>query len=225
MLEKNSSRMKLLDQALAGQSAEVKARVQNILLRYNIDVDNEFFLIFTAIGHLLAIVEESPENWRKLFDNFERELDEWSQQNLRTLAAIHEQGEAADRMSQSFLKLTDSLLASSTKTAGLQRDLISLSKTLQLLKERSDSSSSEALALSKRFRMTELAIENSQGRREWISISHYLMTAGLLILGAGLFWQQVKQGQKIGWMLEKANRQECFLGVKAADNPQCWQYQ
>ena len=55
----NKQRMELIDQALEGQSAEVKARVLAIIIRYNIDVRNEFFLIFVAIGHLLAIVEKS----------------------------------------------------------------------------------------------------------------------------------------------------------------------
>lgn len=221
----NLKRMELLDQALAGQSAEVKARVQDILLRYNIDVDNEFFLIFTAIGHLLAIVDESPENWRALFDDFERELDEWSTQNLRTLAAIQEQGAAADRMSQSFLRLTDSLLKSSSKTASLQGDLIKLSKTLQLLNERLEFSRSESQALSQRFNQTERFIESSEKKREWILIGNYVMTGALTIGVLAVLWMQIKQTERIGWMLQKANRQECFLGVKAADDPQCRQYQ
>ena len=221
----NLKRMELLDQALAGQSAEVKARVQDILLRYNIDVDNEFFLIFTAIGHLLAIVDESPENWRSLFDDFERELDEWSAQNLRTLAAIHEQGAAADRMSQSFLKLTESLLKSSTKTAGLQSDLIKLSKTLQRLNERLEASSSEARALSQRFKQTELFIENSQNKREWILIGNYVMMGALTAAVMTVFWMQAQQSERVEWLLIKANRQECFLGIKAADDPQCLQLQ
>jgi hypothetical protein len=80
------SRSELIDQALEGQSAEVKARVLAIIIRYNIDVRNEFFLIFVAIGHLLAIVEESPENWRALFDDFKRDLDQWTQANLGVFA-------------------------------------------------------------------------------------------------------------------------------------------
>ena len=224
-MSSRAQKTEMIDRALAGQSAEVKARVLAIIIRYNIDVRNEFFLIFVAIGHLLAIVEEAPENWRKLFDGFSLRLDEWSEQNLKTLAAIHQQGEAAERMSQSFLKLTDSLKLSSAKTNELQSDLIALSKTLQGLTSSLAQVSSESRALSKRFTQTEQFIQSSQNRREWTLIANYVMTALLVMATAGLFWQQMKQGQRIGWMLEKANRQECFLGVKAADDPQCWQYQ
>ena len=134
----NKNRAELIERALDGQPAEVKARVLAIVVRYNIDVRNEFFLIFVAIGHLLAIVEIAPENWRSLFDEFERKLDEWSEQNLRTLAAIQQQGKETERMSQSFLKLTNSLKHSNSKTSELQTTLISLSKTFNRLNSKLD---------------------------------------------------------------------------------------
>ena len=117
LLRDEPEEMSMLDQALEGASAEHKARVLLLLFRYNIEHDNEFYMLFVAFGHLTVLVEEAPENWRSLFDDFKGDLDEWTEANLKTLRAIHQQGEVADQMSQKFLKLADSTKASLTKPA------------------------------------------------------------------------------------------------------------
>jgi hypothetical protein len=219
------SRSELIDQALEGQSAEVKARVLAIIIRYNIDVRNEFFLIFVAIGHLLAIVEESPENWRALFDDFKRDLDQWTQANLQTLKAIHQQGEAADRMSQAFLRLTDSIKLSSTKTSELLSDFRALNTTLASLKDSLANVNNSSQVLASRFSKTETLISQNQTFLGGIFLISCFLSAVVLGGGIGFYWQQMKQGQRIKWLLEKATRQECVSGVKPADDPQCRQYQ
>ncbi|MGB3791028.1 MAG: DUF6753 family protein [Phormidesmis sp.] len=219
------SRKELISEALEGQSDEVKARVLAIVIRYNVDVRNEFFLIFVAIGHLLAIVEEAPENWRALFDAFEEKLDAWSERNLKILAAIQQQGEAAERMSQSFLKLTDSLKLSTTKTGELQQDLIKLSKTLQTLSGSLDSLNDNSKALASRFSRTEKSIADNQKYQDRSSLFNYgvmlLLLGSLLAIG----WQQFQQSERIGWLVEKANREECLTGFRLPDDPLCAQYQ
>ena len=73
----------MLDQALEGATAVEKARVRGVLLRYGIEPDNEFYIIFVAIGQLLVLVEEAPEKWRSLFDDVHSELKQWSQENFK----------------------------------------------------------------------------------------------------------------------------------------------
>ena len=197
------------------------------------------FLIFVAIGHLLAIVESAPENWRALFDEFERKLDEWSEQNLRTLAAIQKQGQETERMSQSFLKLTDSLKLSNTKTSELQTTLIALSRTLSRLttnlgevRAESRSSLSQISALDQRFDQTDQGLVSVAEQMSWIwSINLALLitgVGGVVIFSWSLMQQRAaiyEQNRRLGWLLQKANRQECLTGVKPADDPQCLQYQ
>lgn len=235
----SKSRTELIDQALDGQSAEVKARVLSIIIRYDIDVRNEFFLIFVAIGHLLAIVEEAPENWRRLFDEFERKLDEWSEQNLRTLAAIHQQGEAAERMSQNFLRLASSIELSTTKTDELQRNLKTLSKSLVGLNSslgeiRAESKASlrQIEALSLAFGQTKKEVSSLADQMSWmwsVNLGLSMGVLGCILLFAWSLLQQRavihEQNQRLGWLLDKANREECVTGVKPADHPQCLQYQ
>jgi septal ring factor EnvC (AmiA/AmiB activator) len=233
------SRSELIDQALEGQPAEVKARVLAIIVRYNIDVRNEFFLIFVAIGHLLAIVESAPENWRALFDEFERKLDLWSEQNLRTLAAVQQQGKETERMSLSFLKLTDSLKLSSTKTSELQATLKELSRTLNKLtnslaeiKEESRSSRRLLDSLSSRFNKTERELSSLADQMSWIWAINLALFLSVLGFAAMFGWSALRQraiinqqNERLGWLLDKANRQECVTGVKPAADPQCLQYQ
>lgn len=234
----NKQRMELIDQALEGQSAEVKARVLAIIIRYNIDVRNEFFLIFVAIGHLLAIVEESPENWRALFDDFKGELDEWTNANLRTLEAIHQQGAAQERMSQSFLKLTDSILNSNGKTEALQSNLIKLSKTLGSLTSSlnqitQDSRQNRDAISTVRSDMSKLVtgLLNVKKSAEGASSTSFWLTvgSGVLTLALGIgFWQQhqtlAEHSKRLQWIQEKAEREECLNGIVSADEGYCQQY-
>ena len=238
MALENKNRAELVERALDGQSAEVKARVLAIIIRYDIDVRNEFFLIFVAIGHLLAIVEEAPENWRALFDEFERKLDEWSDQNLRTLAAIQQQGKETERMSQSFLKLTESLKLSNSKTSELQKTLKELTRTYSSLNTRvlslegaSKTVSSEIGKLSQSFQKTERKLTDLGDRVDWIwSINGGLVVAILgfsAIFGWNILQQRAtiaEQNERLGWLLQKATREECINGLVPADTPDCQQY-
>ena len=74
---KTNGKYDVLDQVLSEQEPEKKARVLEIILKYNIDPRDEFFIIFVALGHLQILMEESPQNWGNLFQSFEGELNQW----------------------------------------------------------------------------------------------------------------------------------------------------
>ena len=234
----SKQRMELIDQALDGQSAEVKARVLAIIIRYNIDVRNEFFLILVAIGHLLAIVEESPENWRSLFDDFKGELDEWTDANLRTLEAIHQQGAAQERMSQSFLKLTDSILNSNGKTEALQKDLIRLSKTLgsltsslnQITQDSRQNRDAISTVRSDISKLVTGLLNVKKSAEAASSISSWVVVGcGVVVVLLGIgFWRQQQtleeHSKRLEWIQQKAEREECLNGIVSADEGYCQQY-
>ncbi|AFY72003.1 hypothetical protein Pse7367_3779 (plasmid) [Thalassoporum mexicanum PCC 7367] len=79
------TRMHWLDKALAGQPTEVKARVLEIILKYDIDPENEFFMIFVAIGQLITLTETVPDDWQILFRSFTQDLEGWTIQTLQTM--------------------------------------------------------------------------------------------------------------------------------------------
>lgn len=85
-------------------------------------------------------------------------------------------------------------------------------------------------------------IKQVREKQFWETISMTLLVAlSIAVIGwtAGWFlgnqqravawdsWQQqvTRQRAEIGWLLEKANRAECFYGIKPRGNAQCRQYQ
>ena len=79
-------------------------------------------------------------------------------------------------------------------------------------------------ALKKRFDETEIAISKGgrQRGRIWAAscglIGMFLMVT---LLGS---WQIMNQNKQIKWLLEKATRQECLLGVVPPETRDCQQY-
>ena len=101
------SRTHWLDKALEDSPPSVKARVLEIILKMGIDPEDEFFIIFVAIGQLQVLIEDSPNDWKNLFAEFERELDEWATTNVETLSHLHHKTKALEELAQSFDKLGD----------------------------------------------------------------------------------------------------------------------
>ncbi|MEL6605775.1 MAG: DUF6753 family protein [Cyanobacteria bacterium J06614_10] len=237
ILNDKPKNMSMLDRALEGASVEQKARVRGVLLAFDVREDHEFYMLFVAFGYLTILVEEAPENWRALFDEFERKLDQWSDQNLRTLAAIQQQGQETERMSQSFLRLTDSLKQSNGKTSELQATLKELGRTLNRLsanlsevRGESKTTLSKTEALSTRFNRTERELKDMASRVDWTWNINWGLTVSVVLLCFLFGWtlwrqQQViaEQNQRLEWLLLKANREECWNGIKPADDPLCQQ--
>jgi hypothetical protein len=75
-----------------------------------------------------------------------------------------------------------------------------------------------------------------ENQRDWISSASLVLvglTLGSLMVSHWtmarrfdtqelLIW---RQSERISWLLEKANRQECLTGIKPMNHPQCRQYQ
>ncbi|NJK49708.1 hypothetical protein HC931_17575 [Candidatus Gracilibacteria bacterium] len=98
-----------LDKALEGKSSEIKARVLEIILKMGIDPENEFFVIFVALGQLQVLIEDSPSQWKDLFEDFREELGEWATTNVETLSHLTHKTETMERLAQSSERLGDTL--------------------------------------------------------------------------------------------------------------------
>ena len=232
------SRLSMLDRALEDVSAEAKARVRGVLLRYGIEEDNEFFMIFVAIGHLLVLVEEAPENWQSFFDDIYRELNQWSSQNRQSLESLQLHTQTSAELIQTLRRLISSMTVSDDKSNRMLTMLSSFESSLSNIGKVSGSASENSQLTVNRLKQTngQLGLlTNLTNQQTWISS----ISAGLsflLVLGlGGLFWQlnaqtqeirlltlqQDEQAEKIGWLLEKANRADCRDGIKPPDDPLC----
>ena len=63
-----------LAKSLQNESAEHRAKVMEFVLDWNINPNEEFFLIFAAIGHLKVLIAQAPEDIRQLFKSVLQEL-------------------------------------------------------------------------------------------------------------------------------------------------------
>lgn len=81
-LQPNDPRLRWLDMALEGEPPEVKARVLQFILHYQVDPESEFFQIFCAMGQLISLTETAPEEFQSVFRRFADELSQWSLQTL-----------------------------------------------------------------------------------------------------------------------------------------------
>ena len=117
------TRTQWLDQALEGKPPEIKARVLEIILKMGIDPENEFFVIFVALGQLQVLIEDSPNEWKHLFEKFQEELGEWATTNVETLAHLTHKAETMERLASISERLGDTLNGLATVCKGLIEQL------------------------------------------------------------------------------------------------------
>ena len=231
-------RLSMLDRALEDVSPEAKARVRGVLLRYGIEEDNEFFMIFVAIGHLLVLVEEAPENWQSFFDDIYRELNQWSSQNRRSLESLKQHTQTSAELIQTLRLLISSMTISADKSNKMLTMLSSFESRLSNIDKFSGSASENSQLTADRLKQTNRhlgTLANLTSQLTWrLNVS--LGFSVLLAVGWGVsLWQlnwhmqlieqlaiqEYQQREKIGWLLEKANRADCHDGIKPPDDPLC----
>lgn len=69
----------LLDQLLAGRSIEFKARVYELVVRYQWDVNDPSFAILVATGQMELLLDQFPEQFEELFEGLLQQLKAQSQ--------------------------------------------------------------------------------------------------------------------------------------------------
>lgn len=129
---------KNLQMALQGESPEHINRVLSLIIKFDIDPDEEFFLIIAAIGHLKVLVEDAPKEWQHLFELFSGELDQWAATNVEHLRLLAQKTETIEKLAQGCERLGNTLellqLVSQELTSQLKTSL-SLSTELRELKQ------------------------------------------------------------------------------------------
>ena len=225
---------------MAKFDVETRERIQGVIIDYGVEKADPFFLIFLAMGHLLTLVQTAPENWRALFDEFKGDLDAWTTQNLRTLEAINRQSEISDRLIRSFQELSNLTTSSSEETQRLHKELTRLNGELALFKDSLmqavNQTASNSQTLLDQFRRTEQRVSVLERQLTWTLACSVVTLAFVVLCGSlayGRLAGEVKFAQVLLaqerkrsiWTLEKANREECWFGIKPASDPQCQQFQ
>lgn len=122
-------------------------------------------------------------------------------------------------------RLADATSALDSKTQESLYELSRLKRILADLNSRLEKAERHSQALALRFTDNEKVLSKLEKRLGWLSALS-LALAGVLLVGGGVGIRLIAaQSQRIGWLLEKANRRECIEGIKPASDPQCQQYQ
>ncbi|NMG09749.1 DUF6753 family protein [Brasilonema sp. UFV-L1] len=138
-----------LAKALENESAEHRANVLQFVLDWNIRPDEEFFLIFAAIGHLKILIETAPEDIRQLFNSVLQELDEWSRITTEKLQIDTQHIKVTESLASSSKALGTALNSLDITSTQLLEQLKSLPELLRLLKTVAENLPSMSLQLEK----------------------------------------------------------------------------
>lgn len=122
-----------LAKSLHQESAEHRAKVLEFVLDWEINPNEEFFLIFAAIGHLKVLIEQAPEDIRQLFKSVLQELDEWSQITTEKLQIDTQHIKVTESLAQSSKALGTALNSLDITSTQLLEQLKSLPELLKLL--------------------------------------------------------------------------------------------
>ncbi|NEP10240.1 MAG: hypothetical protein F6K14_08475 [Symploca sp. SIO2C1] len=140
------SNEELLDRALEGESAEVKARVRDIVIKLGIHPNDPFFIISIALGHLQTLIEDSPQEWQVLFGSFEEELSEWATTNLKTLSLLTQRTETMERLASSSEQLSSILTDLTQACSSLVKQLPQSNQQLLFYVKQLENSNKELIS-------------------------------------------------------------------------------
>ena len=135
--------------SLQNESAEHRAKVLEFVLDWDINPNEEFFLIFAAIGHLKVLIEQAPEDIRQLFKSVLQELDEWSQITTEKLQIDSQHIKVTESLAQSSKSLGTALNSLDITSTQLLEQLKSLPELLKLLKAVEENAPNMSLRLEK----------------------------------------------------------------------------
>ena len=218
-----------LDVALEGQPAEVVNRVRGYVRTFDIDEDDELFAFAASLGLVTVMMEDAPEQWRSLFDDVLTELEAWAQENRTAFSRLEGYAQSAQRLGALLEETISATNYATDSRKALKREMLDgVGKNADLVRQL-------AQELGVRLRETTAALNavEEKGRRaDLLSQMAVGLSAVLLVWGGAVSLRLVGQNRalqnQLEWqrertqfLLEKANRAECFYGIKPADDPQC----
>lgn len=238
----------LVDRVLEGKDPETKTRVLQLIYRLRLEPTDDLLLFCIAIGYLETIITDAPEQWEAVFVNFRTNLEQWKTHHLNTLESSVQAAEQMGQLTRSLTRQTEYMndLASSLRAmlppSGSMTD--ASTNWAQASKEFSrmldDNAAEQSRLLKRELNTLDEAIaalaqplkalhRSSLARPDPLNpptdpttnraVSGLL--ALLLVATSGSLWLLWKQHQITGWLLYKANRSECRLGLVSRQSAQC----
>ncbi|MDJ0534870.1 MAG: hypothetical protein QNJ70_20715 [Xenococcaceae cyanobacterium MO_207.B15] len=239
-----AKRAEAIDKLLSGRNDAIRLNVLDYMVKYGIDPENEFFIIFIALGELETLIENSPKEWQDVFKSFEGELKKWADTNLETLQHLSQKASITERLASNseslsnslikFLDICEGLMSQLQKSNGLLTNSISqLQTSLIELKNLVENQGKLLSQLESRFNQLPSQQQlpqpsnppNLKKKKTWKD--NVILALVVVLLSSSLYFnfnqRQINQdtNQRVQWLLKKANRQDCLAGIKKRDSPEC----
>ncbi|WP_036488226.1 DUF6753 family protein [Myxosarcina sp. GI1] len=237
-------RTEAIDRLLQGRSESVKVNVLDYMMKYDIDPENEFFVIFTALGEIETFLENSPDEIRELFEGFKREISKWADANLETLKHLSEKATITERLASNseslgnslveLLQVCEGLISQLQTSNGLLANSLSQLQTSEIeLRNLVVETKTELSQLQKKITDLNSTIEEWKKSSlpalkkiwtwkdsMWLSLTTFVL---FIVIGFGVSQKRIDEdtSQRVKWLLEKANRQDCLAGIKESNSPEC----
>jgi hypothetical protein len=229
----------LLDRALADQPPATKARVLDLVLKLGVSPEDEFWLIFIALGQLQVLIEDSPNDWQTLFEDFQQELSQWTTTNIQTLELLASKTQAMSQLAARSTELTSILSALVSTCSTLMQHLQTSDATLNSSLSKWQSSSREWNGMQdsiqrdlQTMRLQLSAVEHrlNTGTSQTFTARPWLVAVLLVLVSSTtafgwLTWRNhqtlQRSAQQIDWLLHKNNRRDCADGFLPDSNPLC----
>ncbi|ESA37124.1 hypothetical protein N836_00145 [Leptolyngbya sp. Heron Island J] len=227
------------DRVVMDLKADQKARVLELVLRLDIQVDDPLWLIAIALGQLQVIVEDAPQDWQSLFDVHKQELEAWTATNLKTLELVAEKGAVMQQLAETSKRLSDALQLLVTACNTLTQRLNTSEATSQALSTTVNSLSNQ-LQIGLDSLNSQLTQQNSHVNQRLVTLDNGVngarragsgwMWVALLSLSGVLFlgWQQYRLQQQVAiltqqseWQLANVINMACTFGAKPPESPEC----
>ena len=235
-------RTEAIDNLLRDRDESVKAHVLEYIVKYDIDPENEFFIIFAALGTVEAFLKKSPQEMQDVFNGFNQEISQWSEANLETLNHLSQKARLTEKLARNsetlgnslieFLKVCERLIDQLRISNGLQTTSLSQLQNSEIeLRGLMTQIEKKIFQLNNSISQVNSDIENWKNphfrqmkRWTWKDniLSSTLMLGIFLSISQYFNYQNIRDtNQKVQWILEKANRQDCLSGIKNADSVEC----
>lgn len=233
---------KALELLLTETSPKAKASVLEWIIRFDVDVDEALFPILAALGQIEFLLKEIPQELWEIIDKHSGKLDKWTDKNLEILEKLAQKTEIEEALAKNSENLSASAIALIEVSKRLSDQLVTSNETIssslnqlqslpsELKKEIKEISTTIQSAIAEDERPTKNSSPSpSNGaNRTQKKLSYRLWIAagvGAFLFLAGMNLQQQQEirssSQRIQWLLEKANRNDCLAGIKPPQSPEC----
>ncbi|MBO3463393.1 hypothetical protein G7B40_030895 [Aetokthonos hydrillicola Thurmond2011] len=229
----------ILSLAMKDFSPDQQKRALEFAMKLGIKPDDEFWLIFIAVGGLQALifdlqklVSEAPDQWQELFFSFQGDLCEWGDQNLQIINGLVLKAQNEDALAKSLQQLVVALSNLTQYSQQLTSELNQLAREYHRssleannsYKNLSDQIQQQSDRISQKLSSMNPKSNGNTTGTGWGMFFTLIIGVGLVFCNWRLTEQSMDTNKRVSWILQRVIKAECASGRKPKYSPECKQF-